>query len=394
MPTNTRVLALGALALACRSASPRDRSTTTALPAMSAMPAVQRAAASNGEVQEVASFANVPVGIAIARDDRVFLAFSRAIDETQPFSVAELIDGRPVEFPPGFDQTAGAPAPDRLLSVQAVTVDADDRLWILDSAKVGASQIEPGAPKLVAFDLAAGEVVRTITFDAEVAGPTAFLNDVRIDLPRNVAYVTDASAEGPNAVIVVDLNDGTSHRRLDDHPSTRPDPELVLEVDGMPLLQRTGPAAGKPFRIGADGLALSADGLHLYYSPLTSHRLYRVDANVLADRARSDEEVSAAVEDLGDKGFAADGMLADAAGNLYVTDFETSAIHRRAPDGTWEVVARSPQLRWPDTLALRSDGQLLVTVTQIHRSRRFQERDLRDRPFGLYAIPTGSKPLL
>ncbi|MBV9496158.1 MAG: gluconolaconase [Acidobacteria bacterium] len=342
----------------------------------------------------IAAFDNVPVGIAASSDGRIFLAFSRAIDPKQPFSVAELRNGQPMPFPPGFRQDDGPPTDDRLLAVQALTIDGQNRLWILDSAKVGTSAIEPGSPKLIAIDLASGNAVQTIKFPASIAGKTAFLNDVRIDLSRNRAYLTDASGEGPNGIVVVDLTSGESWRRLNDHPSTKPDRNLVLMAEGYPLIQRNGPAKGQPMMLGADGIALSGDNRWLYYSPLTSHEMYRVDAGALADRSRSDADVAQLVQDLGNKNFAADGLLEDAQGRIYATDFERSAIHRLDASGQWETIFSSSDVQWPDTLALQADGTLLITATQINWSPRIRGFDQRKRPFRIYRIKTDSVPAL
>ena len=339
---------------------------------------------------------NVPVGVAVSKGGRVFLAFSRAIDEKEPLSVAELKDGKPVPYPKGLKQENGAPAKDRLLAVQAVYVDAKDRLWILDCGRVGAAPVVPGTAKLLAVDLKTDKVVQTVTFPPEVAGKTSFVNDVRVDLTQGkqgVAFLTDAASQGPNGLIVVDLASGKSVRRLENHPSTRPEPGFVAKVEGQPLIQKKGPMANKPFVAGADGLALSADGQHLYYAPLSGHHLYRVSAAALADPRKQDAEVAATVEDLGDRGFASDGLLGDAAGQIYLTDYENGALVRRSPDGKLETLVKDPRLQWPDTLALAQDGTLWVTVTQIHRGERLQGTDKRERPFTLWPLKTDSQPL-
>jgi sugar lactone lactonase YvrE len=344
----------------------------------------------------LAQFDNVAVGVAVSRSDRVFLSFSRAIDEREPYSLAELVDGQPRLFPAGFSQDAGPPAPDRLLSVQAVTVDALDRLWILDTAKVGQAPIVPGTPKLVAVDLASNKVVQTIFFPPAVAGPTAMLNDVRIDLGKGkagMAFLTDSSSEGPNGLVVVDLATGTAMRRLNDHPSTKPDPGLVATSEGQALIVRQGPDAGRPYRVGSDGIALDPDGHHLYYRPLTSHHLYRVSTDALAAPSVGETDVAATVEDLGDIGFASDGLLEDAQGRLYLTDYENNAIRRRNRDGSIAVLAKGDQLLWPDSMSLRSDGTLIVTTTQIERSPRLRGSDQRIRPFTVWQLATDGQPL-
>lgn len=390
--SSARAVLLGALCLVSSGAS-----AWQAAPAPPVKPAASAEGMSAQSLKPVGTFDNLPVGIAVSKDGRTFLAFSRSIDDKNPYSVAELKDGKPQLYPPGLKQDNGSPAPDRLLAVQALTVDARNRLWILDTGKVGTNAILPGSPKLLAVDLATNQVVRTVTFPAAIAGPSAFLNDVVVDLTRGkegTAFLTDASAEGPNGLVVVDLATGRATRRLNDHPSTKGDKNLVLKVRGQPVIAKQGSGIGEPVRLGSDGIALSADGQWVYYSPLTSHHLYRVRADALADVQRGDADVAKTVEDLGDRGFASDGLLGDAEGRVYLTDLENDAIHRRTPDGKMELVVKSPALRWPDSMALKPDGTLVFTVTQIDLSPRFQGRDARVRPFVVYEVKTDSKPLM
>lgn len=344
----------------------------------------------------LAQMSTVAVGVAVSHRGRTFLSFSRAIDETEPWSLAELVAGVPIQYPPNFHQDVGAPAPDRLLSVQALTIDAQDRLWILDTAKIGQAPITPGTPKLVAIDLATDRVVQTIPFPPEVAGATAMLNDVRIDLGKGAAgsaFLTDSATPGPNGLVVVDLATGSARRRLNDHPTTRPQPDLVVMSEGMPLIVQQGPDAGQPYRVGSDGIALDADGHHLYYRPLTGHHLYRVSTDALVDPAASDADVEATIEDLGDLGFASDGLLGDAEGGLYLTDYENNVVHHRGKDGQLEAVMSDSSLLWPDSLALTADGTLVATTTQIERSARLRGTDQRVRPFTVWGVATGSHPL-
>ncbi len=344
----------------------------------------------------IAELSNVPVGIAVSRDDRLFLAFSRAIDPDEPFSVAEMKSGRPAPYPPGLKQDKGPVEKERLLSVQALAVDARNRLWILDCGRIGNADPALNATKLVAVDLASGQVVRTILFPATIAGPTAFFNDLVIDLRRGsdgIAFITDASPKGPNGIVVVPLASGEAMRRLNDHPSTRPEQDFVAQVEGRPLVYKRGATPGKPMRVGTDGLALSADGRFLYYAPLSAHHWYRVDAEALADPKRTNEEVVATIQDLGDRGFASDGLLGGADGTVFLTDYEGGAIHRLDPNGSLSLVVRDPRLSWPDSMALGGDGALYVTATQIHRGADFRGADERQRPFRVWRIPTSSRPL-
>jgi sugar lactone lactonase YvrE len=145
--------------------------------------------------------------------------------------------------------------------------------------------------------------------------------------------------------------------------------------------------------VGSDGIALDADGHHLYYRPLTGHHLYRVSTDALVDPAASDADVAATIEDLGDLGFASDGLLGDAEGGLYLTDYEHDLVHRRGKDGQIETVMSDPSMLWPDSLALTADGTLVATTTQIERSARLRGTDQRIRPFTVWGVATSSHPL-
>jgi sugar lactone lactonase YvrE len=99
--------------------------------------------------------------------------------------------------------------------------------------------------------------------------------------------------------------------------------------------------------VGADGLALSADGKTLFCCPLSARWLYAVATDLLADPAISETGLAAAVQDLGEKP-ASDGLTMDASGNLYVTAYEHNAILVRRPTGVWEPLAwdrRQPPCR-------------------------------------------------
>jgi len=146
--------------------------------------------------------------------------------------------------------------------------------------------VVPNGPKLVGVDLNGNEVFQTIRFPSNVALPTTYLNDVRFDLRKGgagVAYITDSSDKGPNGIIVVNLASGQSRRLLNDHPSTKAEPNFVPTVEGKPLMQRKPGQPPQPLKMGSDGIAISADGDKLFYCPLASHHLYSVSTSALLD---------------------------------------------------------------------------------------------------------------
>ncbi|TQS41952.1 SMP-30/gluconolactonase/LRE family protein [Cryptosporangium phraense] len=339
----------------------------------------------------------MPTGVSVSHRGRIFVCFPKWGDDVE-FTVAEVRDGKLHAFPDQrWNDNDGNADPDALVSVQSIVVDPADRLWLLDTGSPMFEPTSPGGPKLVCVDLETDQVVQTITFPADVALPTTYLNDVRFDLRRGAAgtaFITDSSDQGPNGIIVVDLATGQSKRRLHDHPSTKAETGLRLIVEGLEFLERSPDGGTSPVTMGADGIAIAADGSRLFYCCLVSRVWWSVDVDALVDPTYADEEVAATVRHEGDKGGAGDGMETDADGRLYVTDGEHNAIHRRHPDGSWETVVHDERLLWPDTMSVAADGNLYVTANQLYRQDKYRGgEDQRRKPYVLFRTPIGSGPV-
>jgi len=355
-----------------------------------------------GVLEPVAHFYGaMPTGVTVSRHGRIFVNFPKWGDEVA-FTVAEIREGQSVAYPDDTINQADLNRPAAaLVSAQSVVVDPADRLWILDTGSLLFQPTEHGGPKLVCVDLKSNKVIQTILFPQDVALPSSYLNDVRFDLRRGdegMAFITDSSDQGPNGIIVVDLASGESFRRLHDHPSTKAErlQSFLPIIEGRPLMEIQPNGATRPLiKMGSDGIAIGANGERLYYCPLASRRLYSVDTDALADRALDDYTVATTVVDEGDKGGGADGLEADAEGNIYATNYEQNAIIRRRPGREWETVAHDPRLLWPDTLSIATDGYLYVMVNQLHRQARFHKgRDLRRKPYTLFRIRIDAEPVL
>jgi sugar lactone lactonase YvrE len=346
-----------------------------------------------GQLEVAATFSGpMPTGVTVANDGRIFVNFPKWGDNVD-YTVAEVKDGKTVPYPSadinlyknGDDQS------DKLVSVQSVVVDpSGTRLWVLDTGSIGFGTTSLGGPKLIAVDLNTNRVIKKIVFPADVALPTTYLNDVRFDLHRGgegMAFITDSTSSGPNGIIVVDLATGKNWRRLNDHPSTKPDPEFVPVVEGEILEMRIPGQPPARFAVGSDGIAISPDGKTLYYCPLTSRHLYSVSVDVLSDQSRSDAEVAATVKDLGEKGGAGDGLESDAQGRVYLSDYEHNAIRRRSPNHEIETLVHDPRVLWPDTLSLAANGYLYFTANQVERQGVFHNgQDLRQKPYVLFRV--------
>jgi sugar lactone lactonase YvrE len=344
----------------------------------------------------------MPTGVTISHKGRIFVNFPKWGDDV-PFTVAEINNDKLVAYPDEtFNQTDPNDLTKTLVSVQSVVVDPADRLWILDTGSPLFQPTKYGGPKMVCVDLNNDKVVKTILFPQDVALSTTYLNDVRFDLRRGkegMAFVTDSSQKGPNGIIIVDLASGDSWRRLHDHPSTKAEDlqNFLPVVEGRPFLEyQSDGSINQGASMGADGIAISADGSRLYYCPLGSRKLYSVDTNTLVDRSLDDQKAYETVIDEGDKGGASDGLESDATGNIYLTNYEHNSILRHhSGDREWKTVVHDSRLLWPDTLSVANDGYLYVTVNQLHRQARYQKgQDLRRKPYTLFRIRINATPVL
>lgn len=365
-------------------------------------------------IHEIAFAPETWAGVAVHPDGRIFVSFPRALNGGNVMqSVAEVVrqPGAPpaiVPYPPpseddlGFrvDWNAWDPAIARLLgapynerhfiSVQSVVFDGEGFLWALDSGGPGgANRLAPGGPKLVRIDLERNLVVRAIPLGA-VAPAGAFLNDVRIDLRCGCAYITES---GLGALVVVDLENDSAWRVLENHPATSPEGFFLLFIEDV-IVDAAGNRDEQvilfPLQIAADGIALDPQGAFLYFQAVSGTTLYRVRTEELfpgpggSARAPFVERVGGRAEGFGP----ADGLGFGPDGWLYLTSLEDHALKRFDPEsGVLELVSNDPRLAWPDSLAFDPDGAVVVTVSQLHRKFLAPER-LDPRGFALLRVRT------
>ncbi len=280
---------------------------------------ISAAIASAVELQEVANFPEQQItGVGVStKSGRIFVNFPYWSDD-HSISVAEIVNGQPKAFP-NDEWNMPGPAGSHFVCVQSVIVDDQDNLWVLDPAAPKMQEIVKEGPKLVKIDLATNQVVQTIPFGEDVAPKKSYLNDVRIDTRTNTAFITE-SANG--AIIVVDLKSGKARRLLDGHPSTQPEKDVKLVVDGKALIDQQ---KKMPPQIASDGIALDTKNGYLYYHALTGHSLYRIKTSSLTDETLGKRELESKVENVGQTP-APDGMLEGADGSVYLTDLESSAL--------------------------------------------------------------------
>ena len=320
-----------------------------------------------------------PVGVAISSQGRLFVSFPKWSDEYRYGLVEVSPDGTKRPYPDEtwnrWDTTA---AQQRFVSVQALFIDSDDNLWVLDPANPDFGKSMPAGVKLLRIDLRTNKLVRVYRFE-DLPLDKASLNDVQVDLRRQMAYLSDP---GRAAIVVLDLKTGKSRTLLEKHPSTVADPNFVLRIDNQDVRDNKD----KPFSSNVNGIALTPDGQYFYYRPITQTKLFRIRTQLLADANLTADQVAAGVETVGEAGVS-HGMIADKENNVYMGDSQAKTIHRFTPAGKLEAVAKDERLWWPDSFAISPDGYLYVTAAQYERLPKFNNGQNKvSYPFWLYKV--------
>jgi sugar lactone lactonase YvrE len=267
--------------------------------------------------------------------------------------LVELVNGKPVPYPDAaFQQAHGKPG---LQSPLALRIDRQNRLWVLDYADYARGQ-----PRILAFDLATDQLVHQYDFPSDTAPFLSMLNDFQVDPAGEKIYIAEASPilRRP-ALVIYDVKNKTSRRVLDGDPSVQAEP-YVVQAPGRDMVIYGIYA----LRIPVDSIALDAAGEWLYYGPLSGDRMYRVRTRDLNDGALSAKALGAKVQDYGPKTIS-DGLSMDAAGNVYVSDPEHSAVLILTPERQLETLVKDDRLRWPDGFSFGPDGWLYVTASSL-----------------------------
>jgi sugar lactone lactonase YvrE len=321
-------------------------------------------------------------GVTVSKSGRMFVNYPRWSDMYLNAVVEVLPDRTTRPYPNeqwnGWDRKPGT-AQNHFVCVQSVVVDDSDALWVLDPAAPMLTSPIPNGAKLVKINLGANRVERVIVFGADVIRPDSYLNDVRVDVHRGFAYMTDSGAGG---IVVVDLSNGRARRLLDGHPSVKAKERVDIVIEGTPVRD----AQGQPPMFNSDGIALSANGDYLYYQPITANTLYRIRTDVLRDADASEATIDAAVERYADT-FPVDGLWIDAQNRVYLTDITHTAVSRVRTDRSIERLVVDRRLQWPDTFTEGPDGTMYVTASHINESATYNRgRSVRRRPYGVFSF--------
>jgi sugar lactone lactonase YvrE len=290
-----------------------------------------------------------PGNVAVSPDGRVFINV-HPFAQAQRFGVPtlmELVEGRLLPYPSAEAQRA-------LQGVFGMTVDAQQRLWLIEPAGLDHEQT-----RLSAIDLGRNQHVFEHRFSAGVA---QFAQDLRVSPDGDTVVLADTGLFKFTApeLLVVDVASKRVVTRLATHASLQPQ-DWVMRTPLGPHRLGFGLVT---FAVGIDGIEISSDGQWLIYAAMTHDTAFRVPLAALVDPAIDDAALAPRIERVGRKPMS-DGITFDTQGRLILTDIENGGLMRLEADGTVRTLVRDSRIIWADGVARAPDGALLFTDSAI-----------------------------
>lgn len=337
----------------------------------------------NKELIPVAEFGNsMAIGLSVNTENRVFVSFPN-YNGGGNLALAEVINGKTHPYPNTGWNIKGD-YNNHFLRVQDLYVDAQDFLWVLDSQPGSSANIfgdgqqqTQGLFKLVKINTKTNQVEETFLFE-DLDKSKSALNDVRIDVKRQLAYLSDP---GLASIVVLDLQTKESRSLLAHTPFTLAD-KITLKYDNIPMQDKNG----KPFSSHINSIALTHDFKYFYFKPINKQNLYRIESRYLADKNLTDQDLATKVEDMGKVGIT-HGLIADTKGNIFLTTSESYSVSYLTPDGHLKILIEDPKLLWPDSFGIGSDGYLYFTCAQLQRLPQWNNgEDKTDYPYQAFKV--------
>lgn len=316
-----------------------------------------------------------PIGnVAVDAGGRIFFTVHPE-SRPQGNKLLEWVDGAAVPYPNGTVQ------PHLFGTVLGLVIDRQNRLWTIDNGNHGF-----GSPRLIAFDLATGNVVHDYKFHAEIAPSGSFLQDLQVSADGSTIFIADASVwrQSP-AIVVYDVATRAARRVLEAHQSVSAENILVRN----PIRDMKFLGGLVSLKTGVDGIAVDNENRWLYYGAINSGSLFRVRIRDLTNPTLPARQLGTEVERFSDKPLS-DGLSADLDGNIYVTDVEHGSVFVVGQDRELKTLIRSPRIRWADGLSFGPDGWLYLADSAIPEQILKSKEHIRSRgPYYIYRFRPG-----
>ena len=264
------------------------------------------------------------IGIKV-REESIYLTVPRWHGNSHPLNVAVVPSPGEGEVLP--KSSALSPYPswemqkigdcEAFQFVQSMEVEGAGLMWLPDNGRQFRVRGSPCSPKLVIMDLNTGTVVHSYNFPANIVPRSgSFLNDIALNVANpddKFAYITDSDL---GRLVVYSLKQDKSW--LVQHSSMRAD------LAGATFSFINPPARLRIADNNINGIAVSpaiTGSKYIYYSPLTSLKMFRLDA--AAANSENVENVGDSVVEVGEKRSQTDGLAMDDKGNLYMQEWNS-----------------------------------------------------------------------
>jgi len=317
-------------------------------------------------------------GVAVSAKGRMFVNYP-LWSKIYKYAVVEVMPNGAVKPYPNLAMnswTNGKDGKNAWVCVQAVYVDDNDFLWVVDPAAPKLGVVYQNADKVVKIDLNTNKVIRTYFFTGTMDN-NSYLNDIRVDTKKQEAYLTNSHEGG---IVILDLKTGKSRQVLQSDKSVLSDPSYKFVVDGHEITKQ-----GQPVKFNSDGIALTPAGDWLYYKPLSDNNLYRIKTADLLNTAITDQQLKGRVQFLG-KFTCTDGMIFDKHGNLYLGDPQNYRMMKITPDLKMHECIKDPRLIWPDSYSI-SNGYLYISASQIQKQPDYNNGiNKRTTPYQVFNV--------
>ncbi|MDB5109430.1 MAG: hypothetical protein JWR67_544 [Mucilaginibacter sp.] len=175
-------------------------------------------------------------GIAVSARGRMFINYP-LWSATYKYAVVEVLPNGSVKPYPDEEMNSwkkGEDGKNKWVCVQAVYIDDNDYLYVVDPAAPMLNVVYQNSNKVVKIDLKTNKIVRTYFFTGTTDNHS-YINDIRVDTKKQIAYLTNS---GEGGIVILNLATGKTRQVLQSHKSVLPDPNFKFIIDGHVLMKQ------------------------------------------------------------------------------------------------------------------------------------------------------------
>ncbi len=302
----------------------------------------------NFSLEKIAESEQQWSSIAITSDGRIFTSFPRW-EDLSGISLGELSDNKIKYYPnKKINQFKNTYDPENpfFISIQAIYVDSNDFLWVLDAANPLKKGIIFEGPVLYQIDTKTDEIIKKYKFPKSIYTKNSSFSNIIICERDQVAYIADS---GEGAIIIFDLRSKKKFRRLINHYSTKAETNLLF-VENKKWVQR----------IHVHSLLLDSSRLFLYYMPVSGYHLYKIPTAALINQDMPEDDLDIFVQRGCHVGSSND-MLYLNQNTILFCNIEENGIGKLVGEEEYSVLFRHKDIAWPSNFARRNKQVYFIT---------------------------------